>query len=171
MFLNETGVELNIIKIEEVMREGERTLPHIKELLKQFSNSANTVDLITIFRDRLIIDYAKKHDYHFILKGLNGESLAAESFCFFAKGLGGNLPGLCSSQTAKGLFDYPLRNHLRKELQYYFYVKKLAKLAIKSEDDNIEGFAGSQLNDQIKGFIDTLQQMYSHTAPAIVRTA
>lgn len=114
MFLNETGVELNIIKIEEVMREGERTLPHIKELLKQFSNSANTIDLISIFRDRLIIEYAKKHDYHFILKGLNGESLAAESFCFFAKGLGGNLPGLCSSQTAKGLFDYPLRNHLRK---------------------------------------------------------
>jgi hypothetical protein len=71
----------------------------------------------------------------------------------------------------KSYFDYPLRNHLRKELQYYFYIRKLSKLALKSEEDNIENYAGSHLNDQIKGFIDTLQQMYSHTAPAIVRTA
>jgi hypothetical protein len=71
-FFKETGIELTIIKIEEIMREGERSLAHMKDLLKQFGKTANSIDLITIFRDRLIIDYAKKHDYHFILKALNG---------------------------------------------------------------------------------------------------
>jgi tRNA(Ile)-lysidine synthase TilS/MesJ len=94
-FKEETGVELDIIRIEEILREGEQGLDNVRELLKQFNNNANTIDLVTVFRDRLIADYAQKNNYDFILKGLNGDSLAAESFCYFAKGLGGNIPGLC----------------------------------------------------------------------------
>lgn len=45
-------------------------------------------------------------------------------------------------------------------------------LSIKDEeDDNLEALASRQLDTQIGEFIGTLQQMYSHTAPAIVRTA
>jgi tRNA(Ile)-lysidine synthase TilS/MesJ len=153
------------------MREGERSLESMRELLRQFNSNANTIDLITVFRDRLIADFAAKHNYDFVLKGLNADSLAAESFCYFAKGLGGNLPGLCVSEHLKSPFYYPLRGHSRKELQYYFYTRKISTLALKSDPDNIEEAAGSKLDDQISGFIDTLQQMYSHTAAAIVRTA
>lgn len=113
-FRQETGVELDIVGVEEIMREGERSLENVRELLKQFSNNANTIDLITVFRDRLISDFAHKHNYDFVLKGLNGDSLAAESFCYFAKGLGGNLPGLCVNDQAKSPFYYPLRGHSRK---------------------------------------------------------
>jgi tRNA(Ile)-lysidine synthase TilS/MesJ len=70
-FEKETGVELHIIKIEDIMREGERNLDNMRNLLKQFANTANTIDLITVFRDRLIADFAKQHNYDFILKGLN----------------------------------------------------------------------------------------------------
>ena len=69
-------------------------MENIRELLKQFNNNANTIDLVTVFRDRLIAEYAQKNNYDFVLKGLNGDSLAAESFSYFAKGLGGNIPGL-----------------------------------------------------------------------------
>lgn len=96
------------------MREGERSLDYVKDLLKQFNNNANTIDLITVFRDRLIADYARKNNFDFVLKALNADTLAAESFCYFAKGLGGNLPGLCVSDTFKSPFYYPLRNHSRK---------------------------------------------------------
>lgn len=41
-----------------------------------FTKSANTIDLINIFRDRLILKYAKENHYDFVMKGLNGESLA-----------------------------------------------------------------------------------------------
>jgi len=64
-----------------------------------------------------------------------------------------------------------LRNHLQKELQYYFYIKKLSGLSIKSEQDDIAEISSSGLNNHISNFMLTLQQMYSHTAPAIVRTA
>jgi hypothetical protein len=113
-FKQETGVELDIIGIEQIMREGERSIDYVREVLKKFSNNANTIDLITIFRDRLIADFAQKNNYDFILKGLNGDSLAAESFCYFAKGLGGNLPGLCVTDQIKSPFYYPLRGHSRK---------------------------------------------------------
>ena len=95
-FKEETGIDLDIIRIDEILKEGERSLGIIRELLKQFNNNANTIDLVTVFRDRLIADYAQKNNYEFVLKGLNGDSLAAESFYYFAKGLGGNIPGLCT---------------------------------------------------------------------------
>lgn len=42
------------------------------------------------------------------------------------------MPSLCPSEAEKGPFYYPLRNNLQKELQYYYYIKKLSVLAIKS---------------------------------------
>lgn len=52
-------------------------MENVRDLLRQFGNSANTIDLITVFRDRLIADFATKNGYDFVLKGLNGDSLAA----------------------------------------------------------------------------------------------
>lgn len=69
-------------------------MAELKQIFEMFGKSANTVDLINIFRDRLIVNYAKENNYDFIVKGLNGESLAVETFRYFAKGLGGNLPSL-----------------------------------------------------------------------------
>ena len=94
--------------------EGKRDLPSVRSLLGNFAISANTIDLLTIFRDRLILNYAKNNDYHFVLKGLNTEALASQSFNFFAKGLGGNLPLLCTTDSNTGPFHFPLRNHSRK---------------------------------------------------------
>ena len=62
-----------------------------------FNKSANTIDLVDIFRDRLILRYAKENGYDFVVKGLNGESLAVQTFRYFSKGLGGNLPSLSAN--------------------------------------------------------------------------
>lgn len=153
------------------MLQGGRNLSSVQHLLSQFSKGSNTIDLITIFRDRLINKYASENGYDFILKGLNGDTLASELFSYFTKGLGGNLPGLCADFSNKGPFYYPLRSHSRKQLQYYYHMNKLSKFAIKNEEDNLQNFTTSELDGQIREFIDILQQMYSHTAPAIVRTA
>lgn len=64
-------------------------------LLKEFPSSANTADLLSVFRDRILLSYAKEHNYNFIIKALNGDSLAIETFKFFTKGIGGNIPELC----------------------------------------------------------------------------
>lgn len=37
-----------------------------------FNKGANTADLLETFRDRLILNYAKEHQFDFIVKGLNG---------------------------------------------------------------------------------------------------
>lgn len=106
-----------------------------------------------------------------MLKGFNGETLATEIFRYFGKGLGGCLPLLSSNESVRGPFYFPLRNNLQKELQYYYYIHKLSSLAIKWNDDNVENSCTSGLDSQIKQFVTNLQHMFSHTAPAIVRTA
>jgi hypothetical protein len=37
-----------------------------------FNKSANSADLLALFRDKLIVDYARKNEFDFIVKGLNG---------------------------------------------------------------------------------------------------
>jgi len=37
-----------------------------------FNKAANSVDLLEIFRDRLIVKYAKDNKFDFVVKGLNG---------------------------------------------------------------------------------------------------
>jgi hypothetical protein len=91
-------------------------------------------------------------------------------FKYFTKGIGGNIPGLSIIED-KGHFYYPLRQHLLKELQYYYYINKLSSLALKSEEDDLINYCSSGIDSQIKTFITNLQDLYSHTAPAIVRTA
>ena len=76
-FLKETGIELIVIKIEDIMLEGGKNLSSIQNLLSQFSKGTNSIDLITIFRDRLINKYASENGYDYILKGLNGDTLAS----------------------------------------------------------------------------------------------
>jgi len=58
------------------MDEGKRNLEEVKQILGMFNKSGNTLDIVKIFRDRLIVDYAKANNYQIVLKGLNGESLA-----------------------------------------------------------------------------------------------
>ncbi len=37
-----------------------------------FNKSANSADLLALLRDRIILNYAKKNSFDFIVKGLNG---------------------------------------------------------------------------------------------------
>ena len=48
------------------------SLNYVRNILGMFNKSANSIDLINILRDRLIIDFANKNNYEFVLKGSNG---------------------------------------------------------------------------------------------------
>ncbi len=37
-----------------------------------FNKAANSVDLLEMFRDRLMVNYARDNKFDFIVKGLNG---------------------------------------------------------------------------------------------------
>lgn len=78
-----------------------------------FNKAANTVDILNLMKDRLIIEYARNNKFDFIIKGLNGESIATAIFKYFAKGIGGEVTEL-SSREEDSLFHFPLRQHLQK---------------------------------------------------------
>jgi hypothetical protein len=66
-------------------------------MFSMFNKSANSADLLSLFRDRLIVNYAKQNGFNFIVKGLNGESIATSIFKYFTKGIGGNVTELSSN--------------------------------------------------------------------------
>lgn len=61
-----------------------------------FNKAANTADILNMIKDRLIVDYARKNKFDYIIKGLNGESIATSIFKYFAKGIGGEVTELSS---------------------------------------------------------------------------
>lgn len=71
-FKDVTGIELVVIRIEEAMGKEKACLQDASNVLNMFSKTANSIDLVNIFRDRLILNYARSNNYNFILKGLNG---------------------------------------------------------------------------------------------------
>lgn len=104
------------------------------------------------------------------MKGLNGESIAGSIFKYFTKGIGGNVTEL-SSNEKDCLYHFPLRQHLQKELQYYFYTMKCSKLSLMAEKDDLSNVCTNILDENLNEFILNLQTMYTHTAPAVTRTA
>jgi hypothetical protein len=62
-----------------------------------FQKNSNTIDLLTLFRNKLILDFAQENKFDYVLLAKNGESLAAEIFKYFTKGIGGSAAQLCSS--------------------------------------------------------------------------
>ena len=72
IFEEKTGIPLHIIKIEKALGKEEGILNDLRNILTMFNKSANTIDLISICRDRLILDFAQKNNYDFVLKGSNG---------------------------------------------------------------------------------------------------
>ena len=73
--------------------------------------------------------------------GKNGESLAAEIFKYFTKGIGGSASQLSGSEP--GFFSYPLKQHLQKELQYYFHSEKLSKYSLLAGPDDLSNTASA----------------------------
>jgi hypothetical protein len=72
IFQEHTGIDLEVIRLEDALGKEGASLGDVRNLLGMFQKSANTIDILSIFRDRLILDFACKNDYQFILKGLNG---------------------------------------------------------------------------------------------------
>lgn len=71
-------MKLNIIKIQSIYNnENDRKFEDVVRLFKMFKKNTNTIDLLTIFRNKLILDYAKSNQFDFVLSGKNGEALAA----------------------------------------------------------------------------------------------
>lgn len=110
-FEAETGLKLTVIPIQLAFSQ-EKTFEQVLQLFKKCKKNSNSVDLLVLLREHLIRKFAIENHFDFVLTGKNGESLAAEIFKYFAKGIGGSASQLTASQP--GFFHYPLKQHLQK---------------------------------------------------------
>ncbi len=67
-------MKLNIIKIQNIYgkENKDNKFEDIVRLFKMFKKNTNTIDLLTIFRNKLILDFAKQNQFDFVLSGKNG---------------------------------------------------------------------------------------------------
>ena len=134
-------MKLNVIPIENVFQEGRRSFGEANSLFQSLKKNSNSIDLLNIFRQRLIRQYAIENGFDFVLMGKNGESLAAEIFKYFTKGIGGSASQLAGTEPS--FFNYPLKQHLQKELQFYFHAQKLGKYALLAGQDDLSNIASA----------------------------
>ena len=113
IFEDFSGMKLNILKAYESFEKEElKSFKTIKLLLEGFKDTANNSDILEIFRDRLIRQFARKNKFNHVFKGNNCENLACQVFKNFSKGKGGNITD--QSMYEPQNFGYPLREHLQK---------------------------------------------------------
>ena len=96
-FEQKSGIKLNVIPIEKIYEEENKTFEEVSKLFKSLKKNSNSIDLLSLFRERLIRKFATENGFDFVLMGKNGESLAAEIFKYFTKGIGGSAPQLSGS--------------------------------------------------------------------------
>lgn len=56
--------------------DAECTFEVIKGFFEKLQKGSNSIDLLQIFRDKLVLEFAQEHNFDFVMLGKNGESLA-----------------------------------------------------------------------------------------------
>ena len=87
--------------------------------MHSFSEGANQADIVDIFIERLISSH---YSNCLIALGTSGQRTASNILKFIVKGQGGSLEELGWKNQFRIL---PLREHLTKELQFYFHMNNL----------------------------------------------
>jgi hypothetical protein len=118
-FAKERDFRLTIVRVEEIY--GKEQPDRIRRLMQGFKEGADHGDLIDVMVDRILHDYTKNNNM-LLAKATSGQRVASNIFKYIVKGNGGNIGDLSFRHHTTLL---PLRDHLTRELQFYFHCKKL----------------------------------------------
>lgn len=90
-------------------------------LLSTLQSSSSRIDIESLLLTRLVVAFARKHDFQNILWGDTDSRLAAKALSSVAKGRGFAVPWqVCDGETPWGLrFSYPLGELYKSEIEFY----------------------------------------------------
>lgn len=147
----------------------------LKHILSSLPSATSRADIIEMLRRRLILGFAKAHDFDGILFGDSTTRLAEKTLSETAKGRGIALPWQTADGFSSGgiVCTYPLRDLLRKELGAYasmttppltsFISEAPAQIPTSSKDTTIDGLMSQ--------YFESVEQNYPSIVANVVRTS
>jgi len=121
-FSKERDFRLTIIPIESLYKSNPERL---NQLFDKFQEGADEADLIDIMVERILVEQASQRNM-LLVKGTVGQRVAANIFKYIVKGNGGSIGELSFRH---GNILTPLREHLNREVQFYYHCKLLDQYA------------------------------------------
>ncbi len=160
---------------------GGSPVPTKQERLKQFMSSlpsaTSRADVENVLRLRLVIAFAKKHNYDSVICGDSTTRLAERTLSETAKGRGGSLPWLTADGPSPyGIkFGHPMRDLLRKELTAFAAMTSppLTDLIITT-DSSARVSASSKdttIDDLMHQYFESVEENYPGIVANVVRTS
>ncbi|KAI9672001.1 MAG: cytoplasmic tRNA 2-thiolation protein 2 [Trizodia sp. TS-e1964] len=149
----------------------------LRQLLDSLPSASSRADLLCILRTRLIVEFAKKSGCESILWGDSTTRLAERTLAEAAKGRGASLPWQVSDGMSPHgiIFDYPLRDLLKKELTTYSLLTTppltpLIKLA-PSLRHIVASAKSTTIDDLMTQYFEAVEENYPSIIANVVRTS
>lgn len=146
----------------------------LQDTISALPSMSSKVDFIDVIRRRLILSFAKKHQYDGVLFGDSTTRLAERTLSETAKGRGIALPWITADGYSSGIYcAYPMRDLLRKELKAYAAMvspplidlisEPSIPIAVSSKDSTIDGLMSQ--------YFESVEDNYPSIVANVVRTS
>lgn len=142
--------------------------------LDQSTSFSSRQDLEQVLRRRLVVQYAKDHDYESIIWDYSATKLAERTLAETAKGRGISLPWVVADgESLHGVLCYhPLRELLNKELRSYvsFIDPPFDERFLAAEIKPIVSTKNTTIDDLMEQYFDSVEKDYPSIVANVVRT-
>jgi len=152
------------------------TEARLEELLHLLPSATSRVDVLTILRNRAIIDLARQNQCEAILWGDSTTRLAERTLAETAKGRGFSLPWqVTDSISPHGMaFHFPMRDLLRKEIVAHAEMCSPPLTPLIIEDSAPQPSASTKtttIDNLMKQYFESVEENYPSIVANVVRTS
>ncbi|KKY20731.1 putative thiouridylase cytoplasmic subunit 2 [Diplodia seriata] len=153
----------------DVSGEAETSQERLERLILSLPSATSRSDVITILKNRVIVDFAQNHGCKGILWGDSTTKIAEKTLAETAKGRGFSLPWQVSDGVSPYgiVFNYPVRDLLKKELVAHAQLTDPPLTGLIHEEKPTQVSASAKnttIDDLMKQYFESVEQDY----PSIV---
>lgn len=159
-------VKQNLIKDERPTAEA---VDRLAACLDTLPSMTSQQDMLSLYRERLLLETAKEQGCSAIIYGNSGTSLAAKTLSLTTKGRGYALPWETAdhSLSHSGIWSVrPMKGLLNTEIQVY---AKLINMPAPQFQSPQAGKANS-IDELTRGYFETLEEQFPSLVATVVRT-
>ena len=149
----------------------------LQEFFTSLPSATSREDVTTIFRDRLIVDYAKQMDCEAVVWGDSTTRLAEKTLAETARGRGFGVPWqIADVSSPHGIkFAYPIRDLLRKEILTYSTLANppLTPLITESRNSRQTSISSKDhtIDSLMSQYFESVEQNFPSIVANVVRTS
>ncbi|KAL1635064.1 Cytoplasmic tRNA 2-thiolation protein 2 [Diplodia intermedia] len=160
----------------DISGEAETAQERLERLILSLPSATSRSDVITILKNRVIVNFAQNHGCKGILWGDSTTKIAEKTLAETAKGRGFSLPWQVSDgMSPYGIvFNYPVRDLLKKELVAHAQLTDPPLTGLIHEEKPTQVSASAKnttIDDLMKQYFESVERDYPSIVANVVRTS